>query len=693
MKIFNPFALLLLTLVCLLNEAKGQSVNKIECLALVKADSVILRWVPSTIPVLQTGVKYGYVINRYTIAKDGVFIPDGLGRAELLTTIPVKPAATEKFDEIAERDPRGTVVQEAIYSSEFQFPTENQNFSGFMKSYEDLEVRFGFAMFICDLSPAIASAAGLRYTDHNIKPGERYVYSISISNIPDGLQMDPAVIVVDADQKSSLPIVTDLQAVFLDKKVTLQWPIVLFKGIYTAYIIEKSNNGSDFHSVSDLPLLNFEENEEPGLFVFTDSLINNNEVTYYRVRGISAFGETGPPSEIMKGKGSSEFNAYAVIDSSAVIANNNVFLHWRITETESVPVTGINVMWSEKNNGVYQSLTRESLPPQTRTFTDIRPGLNNYYKIMLTEQHGITSSSFPFLVQTEDHEAPVPPSMLAGRVDSCGIVIITWKSNSEPDIMGYKIFRANAEHENFIAVNHNLLTNNVFNDTINLNTLTKKIFYKVVAVDANFNNSEYSTPLELSRPDTIPPACALIKRIETMNGKVILGLEPSPSNDIAFYELTRISESKMDSVVLNSWQDNPDPVVIDTPPSSGEYLYILKTFDTSGNVSFYNRSVYVSGGNQKEMPFKAVHSNNGKLINLNWVLPEGFIPAKTLIYRSIKGSPISIYQTIAGTYQMYEDDAIEIGAQYTYRVRIFDSQSNAILNSGLIEAIPFSTSK
>ena len=96
---------------------------------------------------------------------------------------------------------------------------------------------------------------------------------------------------------------------------------------------------------------------------------------------------------------------------------------------------------------------------------------------------------------------------------------------------------------------------------------------------------------------------------------------------------------------------------------------------------------------KNKIPLKAEHSNNGKLINLTWVLPAGFIPAKTLIYRSIKGSPISIYQTIAGTYQMYEDDAIEIGAQYTYRVRIFDSQSNAILNSGLIESIPFPTSK
>jgi hypothetical protein len=689
----NYLSILLFTcLVSFLDVAQSQPDNRIECLALVKKDSVVLRWVPASIPVWQSGVKYGYVINRYTIAKEGVFIPDGLSRGERLTSVPVTPITNERFDAIALSDPRIAIVQEAIYGTGFQLPSEGQDYSGFIKSYRDIEVRFGFALFICDLSPLIADAAGLRFTDRNIKPGERYVYNITLSNVPDGLQIDPAVIVIDVDQITSLPVVNDLQAVFLDKKVNLQWPVMLYRGTYTAYIIEKSINGTDFKPVSDLPLLNIAEDDNPGYFVYTDSLVSNNQETWYRVKGISPFGEEGPASDIIKGKGATEFSAYAVIDSTAVIGNDKVFLHWRITETKSAPVTGISVMWSEKYNGVYKNITSILLSPETRTYVDSRPKLSNYYKIVLTGEKGLTSSSFPSLVQTEDNEAPAAPSMLAGKVDTVGIVSIAWKQNQEPDIIGYKVFRANAPHEDFIAVSYDLLSFNFYYDTINLNTLTKKIFYKVVAVDNSFNNSGYSSILELSCPDTIPPAKALIKRIDLLNGKVTMKLEGSPSNDIGVYKLMRVAENGKDTMTLNTWQSDLAPVYEDILSTAGNYKYILKTIDLAGNVSFFNRSIIVPSSMQIVIALKAEQSVNGKTIILSWEIPKEIIPDKTLIYRSKTGGPLSVYKTLLGEQLIYEDNSIEIGMEYNYRVRIFDSASNAILNSALTRINPFSKS-
>lgn len=680
----NYLSILLLTcLVSFLDSVQSQPDNRIECLALVKKDSIILRWVPSSIPVWQSGVKYGYVINRYTIAKDKVYIPDGLSKRELLTVVPVKPVSNETFNKIAMSDPRIAIVQEAIYGTGFQLPTEGQDFSGFIKSFQDIEVHFGFALFICDLSSVIADAAGLRFTDRNVKPGERYVYSISLSNVPDGLDIDPAVIVIDADQINLLPPVNDLQAVFLDKKVNLQWPVMLYRGTYTAYIIEKSTNGTDFQSVSDLPLLNIEEDNSHDYFIYTDSLSINNQETWYRVKGISPFGEVGPPSEIIKGKGTPEFSAYAVIDSTQVTGNNKVFLHWRITETNSAPVKGISILWAERYAGIYKNLTSGPLSPDTRTFTDNRPGLSNYYKVILTGKGGLSSSSFPCLVQTEDNEAPVAPSMLSGSVDSTGIVTIAWKQNPEPDLFGYKVFRANAIQEDFIAVNHDLLSSNFYYDTINLNTLTKKIYYKVAAVDKNYNNSDYSSPLELSRPDTIAPAHALIKRIDNFNSKVIISLEASPSDDIAYYCLKRVAKGINDTIKLKTWQSDLPSVYEDIPVGGGNYQYILETIDSSGNISLFNRSIFVPSSRLMVINLKAKQSVKGKIITLSWEIPKEVVPAKTLIYRCKAGDQLSIYKTLAGESLMFEDDAIEIGIEYNYRVKVFDSLTNAILNSAL----------
>src|SRR5450759_42779 len=285
MKKMRLCILIVLIFGCFISKALAQPDNKLACVALVKKDSVVLRWVPTSVPVWQIGVKYGYVIKRYTIAKGGIFIPDGLSKGEMLTTRPIRPAANDAFDILTLSEPRAAVVQEAIYGTDFQPPAEGTNFTGFMKAYKDLEVRFGFAMFMCDLSPVIARAAGLQFTDRNTLPDERYAYSISLANIPDGMQVELAVVVLDAGLISKLQAIDDVRAIFLDKEVKFQWPIMLHKGTFTAYIIEKSTDGDNFATVSDLPLVNLAEDENLSYFVYTDSLDSNNEQIWYRVKG------------------------------------------------------------------------------------------------------------------------------------------------------------------------------------------------------------------------------------------------------------------------------------------------------------------------------------------------------------------------------------------------------------------------
>jgi hypothetical protein len=377
MKMIRHSILLFLILLTIGNLAMAQPDNKLVCTALVKKDSVVLRWVPASIPVWQVGIKYGYVIKRYTISKGGVFIPDGLSKGEILTPIPLKPIEIEMFEKLTLQDPRAAVVEEAIFGTDFLPPQDSGNFVGFMKAYNDLEVRFGFALFICDLSSAISSAAGLRFTDRNVLSDERYAYSISLANIPDGMQIDPAVVVLDAGIVTKLPVITDIQAVFLDKAVKFQWPVSLFHGTFTAYILEKSTDGLSFASVSDLPLVNLSENEDINYFTFTDSLKNNNEQTWYRVKGISPFGEEGPVSEVVTGKGALEFTAYAVIDTVEVIDNKKIVVRWRVTESESAPVKSINILRSDKYDGVFENLSARALAPDSRTYTDSRPKLSN----------------------------------------------------------------------------------------------------------------------------------------------------------------------------------------------------------------------------------------------------------------------------------------------------------------------------
>ncbi len=670
--------------------ADAQTENRISCISLVKNDSIVLRWSPASLPVWQTGIKYGYIIRRYTIARNGEFIQDGLKTPVTLTESPIRPASVEHFEYLAKTLPGSSVVQDAIYGEATGPISVSEDFNVFMKQYEEQETRLGFALFMCDMSPLVAEAAGLLYTDKSITPGERYAYSISMASIPDGLQVEPSVVVADAGIPTVLPSILDIKAIFTDKAVRFRWPAMLYKGIYTAYIIEKSLNGKNFRSVSELPLVNFSENPDQEYFVYTDSLENNNTKVWYNVKGISPFGEQGPPSETISGKGIPDFTAYAAIDTAWVGEKKQVIIEWRITENQNSSVRNISVMRSAAYNGSFEMLNKKPLSPGTTSFTDYAPMHANYYRIKLEGDGNLSSYSFPFFVQTEDNDPPLPPAMLSGVVDSAGKVTIIWKANTELDLMGYKVFRSNSLTDEPISLEKEIITTNICYDSINLNTLTRKIFYQVVAIDNNYNSSEYSTALELSRPDTIKPSPAVINKISFSKGKVIIENEGSPSNDISLYELYRMAERDSVNTKVITWKNDLPSVYNDTPLEKGQYInYTLITYDQAGNNSQHNRRVFISGNTSNTLELTSEQSPDGKTITITWDLPEGFIPIRTIIYKSIEDQPVSTYKTLSGPVQLFHDTEIDISTRYNYMIVSFSSEDNEVLKS---EKLVFSPS-
>ncbi|MGE5406541.1 MAG: hypothetical protein ACM3NR_02415, partial [Methanosarcina sp.] len=637
----------------------SQLEKRISGMSMVKPKSIILRWAPASIPVWQTGIKYGYIIRKHVIARNGAFLEDGLNKSELLTKVPVKPKADETFDSLALVDRRAAIVQEALYGTDNNL-VPSTDFKTFMKDYEDKETRLGFALFMCDLSADIAKAAGLQFVDNNIIDGERYVYSISPANIPDGLTIEPALIVADAGFLTVLPSVSDIRAIFLDRSVKFRWQVTPYRGIYSAYIIEKSFDGRKFLPVSDLPVVNLTEDDNPDYFSCSDSLENGTE-TFYRIRGISPFGEAGPPSGIISGKGIPDFSAYASVDTAILLGNNQVIIKWRVTENSASPVKNINVFRSSNANGPYEKLNSRQLTSKTQTFTDKNPQQSNYYKIVLTGDGERTSSSFPYFVQTEDNEPPLPPEFLSGTVDSTGKVTLIWKENREPDLLGYKVFRANSANQEFIALEQGIIDRTVFYDSISLNTLAGKICYQVIAIDRNYNSSDYSPVIELSRPDTIQPSPALITRIDLEQGKAIVRFEGSPANDITEYTLKRLSEYDTASTILKIWKADLPETYEDVSPERGTaQVYTIITIDKAGNGSGNSRKIYVPRDQSVKIPLTGKQSKDGKTISLRWTLPEGFIAGKTVIYRGINSEPVSIYATLSNPDIYFIDKEIDI---------------------------------
>jgi hypothetical protein len=640
--------------------------HRIECLARVKEDTIVLRWVPASIPAWQTGNKYGYVIHRYTISRNGEMLPDGLTNGELLTPQPIQPAPESVFESLSAGMPEAGIVQEAIYGKDFRMPDPENGFIPFLKSYRELEARFGFSLFVCDLSPKIAEAAGLYYADANIRTGERYAYRIAPAQQPQGLEIRPAVKVVDAGQPDVIPVPDELLTLPGDQAITLRWPVMLHQGIFTAYILEKSADGKTFLPVSDLPLVTASETDDPGYFIYRDSLERNGETFHYRVRGLTPFGERSRPSATVSSMAAADFTAYAVVDTVAVTGENRVDIGWRVTETSSGQVKNITVQRAPAAGGPYTDLAR--LPANTRKYTDSKAAANNYYRVMLEGGEDLRSYSFPYYMPLEDSRPPEPPHHITGTVDSAGIVTLAWQANTEPDLLGYRVFRANALHEEFVEITRQATGSAVYHDTINLNTLTRNIFYRLTAVDRRYNNSEYSEPVRLTRPDTIPPAPAVFTMLEVKGAGVEMTWETSPSNDVAGYALYRTGHDSIRTKLAEWTADRQPGKYADMQGTGGYSAYTLETTDHGGNTSHHSRTCYIRPSADTQIGLHVRQEKNR--VFLNWQLPQDMKAKDVTVYRAVADEPLTTYMQATAAELSTVDGETEPGKEYSYRVKV-----------------------
>lgn len=671
-------------MIILCNSSAAQQGNRIAGLSLVKENSITLRWAPLSPSVWQTGIKYGYIIRKYTIARDGEFIENGMSKGKVLTSAPLRPSPETYFDSLGIIDKRAAVVQEAVYGQSFQ--NQNSNFAGFLNDYSESELKLGMALFMCDLSAEIAIAAALRFEDTEVRKGERYAYSVSLANVPDGLNIEPAIIIADAGFPTELPQVSDLIAIFLDRSVKFRWPVLRHKEIYSAYVLERSTDGKNFQPVTDLPIVNLSEKDEPEYFTYTDSLESNGKQYWYRIKGISPFGLTGPASEVITGKGKPEFSAYATIDTAYSAEKNSITIKWRIAGNTISPVKGINILRATSYNGPYNQINPRSLPGTTRAFTDKNPLATNYYQILLSGNDELKSYSFPFLFCMEDKEPPARPEFLAGNVDSSGIVTLLWKENTEADLLGYKLFRSNSADGEFVPMKHGIISGNSFHDSITLNTLSRKIYYQLVAIDENYNASDYSLSLELKRPDTIPPSPGLISMIKAFDGGIEIKLQNSPSNDIKEYDLFRNSGEDTTMIHVFKWISQLPPEYKDQITGSDKILrYSLVTTDEAGNTSEYTRSVYSKRSAGQKVGLICSQSSDGRSVDLEWKILPGFEVLKTIIYRKKDEEPLAIYETIEGPANSFSDKNAEISSRYNYQVVVYGKGTSGMVSSALIK--------
>ncbi|WP_146052758.1 fibronectin type III domain-containing protein [Aquimarina sp. I32.4] len=662
-------------------EKETEAQPKIVVKALAKADAILLRWGVTDKYAWKHGNQYGYIIERTTVLRDGK--PLANPEKIILSGDTIKPKPLEEWRTYVQDNEMAAVAAQAIYGESFQVNNEvdNQLLKIFYES-EELDRRFGFSMFAIDRDFEVAQYAGLGYVDTNVKENEKYLYNIKSAIPTKKIEIEPSGVFINIKDREELPKPADFFGYFYQNAFVLVWEYDQLKPYYTAYNLERSENGKDFTKINNVPITKLADTPYTGVS-YTDSIPQYGKKYWYRIKGTSFFNETSPPSDPAVLIGFKEIKSEPLFTSSNIISENKVELQWSFAEDEQWKLKKYELLRAETAIGPYKTVI-DSIAPDQKKVTYSPLSDINYFKLKAVGKNQDYKKSPPAMVQPIDSIPPKKPQGLEGTVDTLGVVTLKWSKNAELDLKGYNILRAYRKDQEFTKLNKANLIKESFIDSIDMTSFDKEVYYHIVAEDNRYNESLRSDTLILIKPDRIPPTSPVFKTYEIKKNKVSLSWINSSVED---WKSTIVYRKEAKDSISQPWQKifetSIDTVTsfIDGKVNPGKkYNYTLITIDQGGLESEPTPPILINmPGTLLQPGIKGLYATvdrEQKFIQLTW----RFTTTNAIeiqVYRKTKETPFILYKRLDPNDNRWIDQKLITNTSYTYAFK-------AIFNDGSI---------
>lgn len=636
---------------------------------------ILLRWSPATATSWHYLNQYGYMLERYTLYRNGQFIDNPKTTRKELGI--VKPWPIEQFEKVIDSSDRLAIVAQALYGESFVVEVQTTS-QTLMNRVNELQSRFTFCLFAAGQSILAATASGLFYADSIVNPGEKYVYRI-IPLVPDTLErIDTGYVYVGLDDWQPLPRPILLSAQADDRMITLKWDRKHFEQVFLYYIVERSSDGRHFERINEQPYFNIsQKQDEEDYYIRLDSLPDYNKRYYYRIRGVNLFEEISPPSDTLSFIAIARLQDRPVI-TGAYIDRTSVTIKWNFSAQQRNQLKGYQIYRGFSRQTISTPLNRTLLSPFDTSFSDTSPMYSNYYIVKAIDQNGNVSESLPYFVSIEDSIPPNPPAGLRANIDTTGKVILQWTKNQESDILGYQVFRANYPNEDFIQISKDIVTDTLFYDYVGLHSLTPRVYYRIKALDKHYNPSDFSIILSVLKPDLIPPQPPVISEYRVENGIITLHFIPSSSADVRQYVAYRLADQDSLWRVCGVMPVGGKNSFTDTCWQAPCYFtYQILAVDSAGNESIPSEKLKIISNrkyaNQEtnNINFYAIKNERNNQIDLYWAIPPK-ATGLVKLYRSINNAPFRLMITLNSQIQHYADNDIKAGQLYKYKILYYD---------------------
>ena len=642
----------------------------------VEGTGMELRYFPEQRLVMETGFRHGFIIERSPA--------DGNDFVEIARLLPFDDEAWDALMEEAEGEAlelldlaRG-FLQTSLTPDGGTFDLET-GISDLRQQRGEEDFQHAVFMITAAREARVAEALALSFTDENIVEGESYTYRVRTVNEPPVYNLIPESLTLEAivDEDSY-----DNDVFFYegDTWINFVWEE---DDKLSLYEVERRDPGTDtFVLLTDAPRINLrgKEFEEFQRSTYRDEELENYQLYTYRFYGHNIFGERILFAEVEampRDRTPPESPRLTTLEHHAP---REVLLEWEMNDPPAPDLMGFVIGRGDAPDGDFRIIHPELLADTTRSFTDTTfiEGQLNYYVIQAVDTAFNVSSSIPVAVTLIDTIPPAVPVWIAGEIDSLGVVTLEVKRNSESDLMGYRLFRANDPDHEFSVIFEGFVDDDslqyqipiIFTDTVTLNSLTPRIYYKVKALDFNFNQSRFSEMMVIDRPDTIPPTTPVFRRVVSRTNEIELHFALSESRDVASHELYRIADMQ-EPWELYSLLDNDQQVFIDTLAIQGTtYYYSVRAIDNSGNHSDFARPVYAKAyddGVRPPVENLALQEQDGLLL-LSWEYENLNDETFFAIYKS-NGKGQMLYHK--RTQELFFTERLRSDENQQYAIKVF----------------------
>lgn len=561
--------------------------------SMVDDNNIKIRWQPHSIKLYNDIRIKGISINRKTIKLDGRFLNLG-EQNESISELCFEclPMPQEEF---ASHNFNDQDLANAVYEVWFLNTTptfSDTTFKQAIRTQQTSENKFTFLTLLTNRNFEIAEALALGKQDY-IEPNSIYIYTFTIEEYTYKYTVNTSL-----NQTMTAPTIFSGNGG--DKAASLSFDQSSLSQYYIGYYFEKSIDSINFTPINTAPYIYSTKKDTNLNYVgyFIDSLPQNNVKYYYRVRGATLFDDYGPYSNIISVKGKpARLDILPNLSIDLITATSVTFGLSTIPEQFQSKITDISIYKSlSPLDGFTKVNTNEEIRSEDTQYTDNNLLGSMYYVLTYIDENEHYYKSNAILVQAKDSIPPAVPSGLRAEVFKEGSVILKWNRNSEVDLVGYRLYRANGTGETFIDVLGEDIKDTAYIDFLPNNVLIDSAFYKILALDHRANYSEYSEVVGISRPDAVAPSQPVIFSGIGGQGGIFLNWAPSPSSDVTYHTLERSSDTN------GKWSEILSFTPLDTQYYNTKlYINFNYVYEDNNNISYqqynYRLVAYDDNGN------------------------------------------------------------------------------------------------